>query len=95
MPEVFLNYRTGDGEAAAALTDSLLSSRFGAGKIFFAHRSLEPGTRFPAALIDARYFAAAWYWPSWDGTGRMTGGFTTRTTSCAGRSWPRTARRSR
>jgi hypothetical protein len=52
MPEVFLNYRTGDGEAAAALTDSLLSSRFGADKIFFAHRSLEPGTRFPAALID-------------------------------------------
>jgi hypothetical protein len=52
MPEVFLNYRTGDGEAAAALADSLLSSRFGAGKIFFAHRSLDPGTRFPAALID-------------------------------------------
>jgi TIR domain len=52
VPEVFLNYRTGDGEAAAALTDSLLSSRFGADKIFFAHRSLEPGTRFPAALIN-------------------------------------------
>jgi hypothetical protein len=51
MPEVFLNYRTGDGEAAAALADSLLSSRFGADKIFFAHRSLEPGTRFPSALI--------------------------------------------
>jgi hypothetical protein len=52
VPEVFINYRTGDGDEAAALVDSGLSLRFGADKIFFASRSIPPGTRFPVTLIS-------------------------------------------
>ncbi|MET7340445.1 toll/interleukin-1 receptor domain-containing protein [Streptomyces sp. NPDC087866] len=53
MPDVFVNYRTGDEETAAAMIDRELTRRFGRERIFFASNSIEPGRRFPAALVDA------------------------------------------
>ncbi|MDB1086565.1 toll/interleukin-1 receptor domain-containing protein [Streptomyces sp. ACA25] len=51
MPEVFINYRTGDGEKTAALIDHALSQRFGADHIFRCTRSLAPGKRFTDELL--------------------------------------------
>jgi hypothetical protein len=51
--EVFINYRTGDGERIAALLERELSHRFGSEHIFRASKSIEPGTAFPRALITA------------------------------------------
>ncbi|NEC08691.1 TIR domain-containing protein [Streptomyces sp. SID7909] len=53
MPDVFVNYRTGDEESAAAMIDRELARRFGRARIFFASASIEPGRRFPAELVDA------------------------------------------
>jgi hypothetical protein len=39
-PSVFINYRTGDAEASAALIERELSRRFGSQKIFRAERSV-------------------------------------------------------
>jgi hypothetical protein len=51
MPEVFINYRTGDGDEAAALVEAYLSNRFGKERIFRATRTIEPGERYPQALL--------------------------------------------
>ena len=40
MPGVFVNYRTGDGEWAAALIKRELSARFGADQVFYASQSI-------------------------------------------------------
>jgi hypothetical protein len=53
MPEVFINYRTGDGDEAASLIEEVLSSRFGEEKIFRAAKSIVPGEPFPEALLRA------------------------------------------
>ncbi|MFD9620453.1 toll/interleukin-1 receptor domain-containing protein [Streptomyces virginiae] len=53
MPEVFINYRTGDEESAATMIARDLARRFGDERIFFASRSIEPGRRFPAELVRA------------------------------------------
>ncbi|MGW9207376.1 toll/interleukin-1 receptor domain-containing protein [Embleya sp. NPDC055664] len=53
MPDIFVNYRTGDEEATAALVDHELSRRFGSERVFRAGKSIEPGRRFPQALITA------------------------------------------
>lgn len=53
MAEVFINYRTGDGDEAAEHIASSLSERFGEEHVFKAARSLEPGELFGQALIDA------------------------------------------
>jgi hypothetical protein len=54
MPDdVFVNYRTGDEESAATMIARELAGRFGAGRIFFASKSIEPGRRFPAELARA------------------------------------------
>lgn len=51
-PEVFINYRTGDGEEAAELIARHLSARFGAEHVFKAPRSIRPGEAFPQALVN-------------------------------------------
>jgi hypothetical protein len=53
MPEVFINYRTGDGDEAAALIGERLSDRFGAELVFRASRSIRPGEAFPEELLQA------------------------------------------
>ncbi|MEU7047627.1 toll/interleukin-1 receptor domain-containing protein [Streptomyces eurythermus] len=53
MPDVFVNYRTGDEESAAAMIARELARRFGRERIFFASDSIELGHRFPVELIKA------------------------------------------
>ncbi|MFI1203059.1 toll/interleukin-1 receptor domain-containing protein (plasmid) [Streptomyces sp. BHT-5-2] len=53
MDEVFLNYRTGDGEKTAALIDQELSRRFGRKSIFRASKSIAPGAAYPESLLTA------------------------------------------
>ncbi|WP_030744241.1 toll/interleukin-1 receptor domain-containing protein [Streptomyces sp. NRRL S-31] len=53
MPEVFVNYRTGDEESAATMIARELSRRFGSERIFFASDSIEAGRRFPVELVRA------------------------------------------
>ncbi|GAA1906859.1 hypothetical protein GCM10009716_15930 [Streptomyces sodiiphilus] len=53
MNEVFINYRTGDGEKTAALIDQELSRRFGPNRIFRASKSITPGEAYPDALLAA------------------------------------------
>lgn len=53
MPDVFVNYRTGDEESAATMIARELARRFGGERIFFASNSIEPGRRFPVELIKA------------------------------------------
>ena len=53
MAEVFINYRTGDGDEAAEFLASRLSDRFGKEHVFKASRSIQPGESFPKALIHA------------------------------------------
>ncbi|MFJ9679493.1 toll/interleukin-1 receptor domain-containing protein [Streptomyces sp. NPDC101194] len=53
MKEIFINYRTGDGEKTAALIDQELSRRFGQQHIFRASRSIAPGEAYPDALLAA------------------------------------------
>ncbi|MYV97340.1 TIR domain-containing protein [Streptomyces sp. SID3343] len=51
MSEVFINYRTGDGEKAAVVIDLELSRRFGKDRIFYASKSIRAGERYPQELI--------------------------------------------
>ncbi|MEU8707505.1 toll/interleukin-1 receptor domain-containing protein [Streptomyces sp. NPDC048565] len=51
MADVFINYRTGDGEKTAALIDQELSRRFGRDRIFRASKSVLPGEAYPQALL--------------------------------------------
>lgn len=53
MIEVFINYRTGDGEKTAALIDQELSRRFGGDRIFRASKSIAPGELYPERLSAA------------------------------------------
>ncbi|THA60768.1 toll/interleukin-1 receptor domain-containing protein [Streptomyces sp. A0958] len=53
MPEVFVNYRTGDEETAATLIDRELARRFGRERVFLDSNSIEPGHRYPAELVRA------------------------------------------
>ncbi|GHH88817.1 hypothetical protein [Streptomyces capitiformicae] len=53
MKEVFINYRTGEGEKTAALIDQELSRRFGPQHIFRASRSIAPGEAYPDSLLTA------------------------------------------
>ncbi|MGW7521267.1 toll/interleukin-1 receptor domain-containing protein [Streptomyces sp. NPDC054796] len=52
MPEVFINYRTGDGEKTAALIERELSHRFGEELIFRASKSIRPGQDYRKALAE-------------------------------------------
>jgi hypothetical protein len=51
MPDVFVNYRTGDGDKSAVLIERELSHRFGNGTAFRASKSIKPGMRFPERLL--------------------------------------------
>ncbi|MET7906629.1 toll/interleukin-1 receptor domain-containing protein [Streptomyces sp. NPDC005355] len=51
MAEIFINYRTGDGEKTAALIKRELSYRFGENSAFRASESIAPGTRYPEELL--------------------------------------------
>ncbi|GAA2287456.1 hypothetical protein GCM10010415_68190 [Streptomyces atrovirens] len=53
MPDVFVNYRTGDAEDAATMIARELIRRFGVEQIFFASKSIDAGRRFPAELVKA------------------------------------------
>jgi hypothetical protein len=53
MPDVFVNFRTGDEESAATLVDQYLSGRFGAEKVFRDSRSIRAGEDFPQRLLSA------------------------------------------
>ncbi|WP_086706119.1 toll/interleukin-1 receptor domain-containing protein [Streptomyces antimycoticus] len=53
MPDVFVNYRTGDEESAATMIARELSRRFGPERIFSASNSIEAGRRFPVELVRA------------------------------------------
>jgi hypothetical protein len=53
MPDVFINYRTGDEESAAALIERDLSARFGPEKVFRASRSIQAGETFPQRILGA------------------------------------------
>ncbi|MFG2491081.1 toll/interleukin-1 receptor domain-containing protein [Streptomyces caniferus] len=53
MADVFINYRTGDGNETAALIDNELSNRFGKDHAFRASKSIPPGTAYPDALLTS------------------------------------------
>ncbi|MFE2069809.1 toll/interleukin-1 receptor domain-containing protein [Streptomyces sp. NPDC059467] len=68
MKEVFINYRTGDGEKTAALIDQELSRRFGPQHVFRASRSIAPGETYPDSLLAAlrrSYLLLAVVGPDW------------------------------
>lgn len=76
MPEVFINYRTGDGDETAALIDEYLSNRFGAERIFRAGKSIPPGQDFRDALIGevcASMALLAIIGPAWSRHPRLRG----------------------
>lgn len=53
MQEVFINYRTGDGDEAATILARGLSDRFGKERIFRATTSIAPGESYPEKLLNA------------------------------------------
>lgn len=53
VPEIFVNYRTGDGDHVAALIERELSRRFGSDKVFRASKSIRPGENYRHALSTA------------------------------------------
>jgi TIR domain len=53
VAEVFINYRTGDGDEAAEHIATYLSDRFGKEHVFKASHSIPPGEFYPQALIGA------------------------------------------
>ncbi|MFG2881004.1 toll/interleukin-1 receptor domain-containing protein [Streptomyces sp. NPDC048297] len=52
MSDVFINYRSGDGDQAAATIQGALSTRFGTERIYYASKSIPPGTPFDGHLIQ-------------------------------------------
>lgn len=52
MPDVFVNYRTGDGEQAAATIERDLSHRFGDEVAFRDSESIPAGRPYPEALLN-------------------------------------------
>lgn len=51
MTDVFINYRTGDGEETAVALEQNLTQRFGEGRIFRASPSIRPGQLFDDKLL--------------------------------------------
>lgn len=51
MPDVFINYRTGDGEQTADALERGLTQRFGKGRIFRASTAIRPGNLFDDKLL--------------------------------------------
>lgn len=86
MPDVFINYRTGDGEKTALLLEKELSAILGGEeRIFRATRSIKPGQRFPEELLGnvrRSTVLLAVIGPNWI----QPPDFVTRTTGSAGSS---------
>ncbi|PKW15390.1 toll/interleukin-1 receptor domain-containing protein [Saccharopolyspora spinosa] len=53
MPEIFINYRTGDCEHAAVAIEQNLSARFGRERVFRASKSIRPGDNYRTGLSTA------------------------------------------
>ncbi|GLZ13487.1 hypothetical protein Acsp04_37220 [Actinomadura sp. NBRC 104425] len=53
MQEVFINYRTGDGDEAATILEQGLTLRFGKERVFRATTSIRPGETYPERLLNA------------------------------------------
>lgn len=53
MPEIFVNYRTGDEENAAVLVARELSRRFGSERVFLASKSIKLGRDYTQELLMA------------------------------------------
>lgn len=53
MPEIFINYRTGDGDQVAATLDEALGHRFGPDAVFRDGRSIRAGAEYPRELLTA------------------------------------------
>ncbi|MEO3810229.1 toll/interleukin-1 receptor domain-containing protein [Sphaerisporangium sp. B11E5] len=53
MPKVFINYRTGDGEKTALTIERELTHRFGSDAVFYASKSIKPGSAYPEELLRA------------------------------------------
>ncbi|MFI1096050.1 toll/interleukin-1 receptor domain-containing protein [Streptomyces sp. NPDC020917] len=51
VEEIFINYRTGDGEKTAALIDQELLRRYGRDRVFRASRSITAGQTYPDKLL--------------------------------------------
>ncbi|MEU8271341.1 toll/interleukin-1 receptor domain-containing protein [Sphaerisporangium sp. NPDC049002] len=52
MHDVFINYRTGDGDRTAITIERDLVRRFGEGKAFRASASIRPGEKYPERLLS-------------------------------------------
>ena len=89
MYDVFINYRTGDGDEAAAMIEKVLSERFGKKRIFRAARSIAPGSPYPEALLDAVRHSAILV-AVIGANGPNTRSCATKAIGCAERSWKRT-----
>ncbi|KAA9375454.1 toll/interleukin-1 receptor domain-containing protein [Microbispora cellulosiformans] len=53
MPDVFVNYRNGDGDKTATFIERELSHRFGDEAAFRASKSIAPGTRYQEELLHS------------------------------------------
>ncbi len=53
MPEVFINYRTGDAEHAAATIQTHLSHCFGDESVFYAGKSIKPAHVYDTEIIES------------------------------------------
>lgn len=53
MPDIFVNYRTGDEESTATMIARELSRRFGEERVFIASNSIPPGHKYPQELVAA------------------------------------------
>jgi hypothetical protein len=53
VAEIFINYRSNDGDVVAELIALYLSKRFGEEHVFRDSRSISPGTEYPSALNRA------------------------------------------
>lgn len=53
MPEIFINYRTGDGKDTAQRLKEALSDRFGKDSTFLAGASIPLGARYERDIINA------------------------------------------
>ncbi|TDP97350.1 toll/interleukin-1 receptor domain-containing protein [Labedaea rhizosphaerae] len=50
MPEIFINYRTGDGHHLATILDQKLRARFGDEHVFLDHNAIPAGAEFAEVL---------------------------------------------
>ncbi|MDF5753152.1 toll/interleukin-1 receptor domain-containing protein [Spongiactinospora sp. TRM90649] len=53
MSEIFINYRTGDGDKTATTIETKLADRFGREQVFRDRTSIRPGEHFPPRLLHA------------------------------------------